>query len=249
MSSGQSNGKGKFERKPRGVCWNCGEKGHFKDKCPKPAEKKNNIPKKSSIANIVIKLDSKGEGAFFMEPEPSDNESDIPELEALSDFNMDSSDWNYGHDGHETDWFSEVDEEAVSGWDTEELSGIDGSECDSLIDVDLDSDAAEPNEIAAQVGAGNLDIPRAEIYDSGCSKHLTPYRDALENFIEIPPKLFRAANKQNMTAVGMGEMTINIPNGADISQLRLMEVLYSPEVGYTLVSVGRLDKKGFEVGW
>ena len=23
-------------RKPRGVCWNCGETGHHKDKCPKP---------------------------------------------------------------------------------------------------------------------------------------------------------------------------------------------------------------------
>ena len=34
-----SSGKGKrFERKLRGVCWNCGEKGHFKDKCPKPAK-------------------------------------------------------------------------------------------------------------------------------------------------------------------------------------------------------------------
>jgi hypothetical protein len=43
----------------------------------------------------------------------------------------------------------------------------------------------------------------------------------------------------------MGEMTIDIPNGVDISQLKLTEVLYSPEVGYTLVSIGRLDEKGF----
>ena len=54
------------------------------------------------------------------------------------------------------DWFSEVDKEAVSGWNTEELSRIDGSKCDLFINVDLDSDAAKPNEIAAQVGAGNL---------------------------------------------------------------------------------------------
>lgn len=40
---------------------------------------------------------------------------------------------------------------------------------------------------------------------------------------------------------------IDVPNGADISQLRLTEVLYSPEVGYTLVSVGRLDEKSFSV--
>ena len=67
----------------------------------------------------------------------------------------------------------------------------------------------------------------------------------VENFVTIPPKSFRAANKQNFKAVGTGEMTIDIPNGANISQLRLTEVLYSPEVGYTLVSVGCLDDNGF----
>ena len=42
-------------------------------------------------------------------------------------------------------------------------------------------------------------------------------------------------------------MVIDLPNGVDVSQLRLTEVLYSPEVGYTLISVGRLDDCGFEV--
>ena len=40
-------------------------------------------------------------------------------------------------------------------------------------------------------------------------------------------------------------MIINIPDGADSSQLRLTEVLYSPEVRYTLISIGQLDNKGF----
>ena len=64
---------------------------------------------------------------------------------------------------------------ADSSWDTEELSGIDWSKCTLLVDVDLDLDTVEPDEIAAQVSAGNTDAPHAEIYDSGCSKHLTPY--------------------------------------------------------------------------
>jgi hypothetical protein len=42
-------------------------------------------------------------------------------------------------------------------------------------------------------------------------------------------------------------MVVDIPNGADILQLRLTEVLYSPEVGYTLVSVGRLDDNSFSM--
>jgi len=111
-SSGKSNGKGKFKRKPRGVCWNCGEKGHFKDKCSKPAvDKKNDSSKKSGIANVAIKSDSEGEGAFFMEPE--------------SDSDEDPSDGGYDSDGDEMNWFSEVESnKAGSSWDTEELSGV-----------------------------------------------------------------------------------------------------------------------------
>jgi len=45
----------------------------------------------------------------------------------------------------------------------------------------------------------------------------------------------------------MGEMIIDVPNGTDISKLRLTEVLYSLDVGYTLVSVGKLNDKGFEL--
>ena len=39
-------------------------------------------------------------------------------------------------------------------------------------------------------------------------------------------------------------MVIEVPNGYDVSRLRLTEVLFSPEVGYTLVSIGRLDELG-----
>ena len=42
-------------------------------------------------------------------------------------------------------------------------------------------------------------------------------------------------------------MVIDVPNGANISQLKITEVLYFPEVGYTLVSVGQLDDCGFTV--
>ena len=98
MSSGKSNGKGRFERKPHGVCWNCGEKGHFKDKCPKPVtDKKNDSSKsKGGIANATIGSDSEDEGAFFMEPAfGSDSDSDGNK----------SNDGGYDRD--DDGWFSE----------------------------------------------------------------------------------------------------------------------------------------------
>jgi hypothetical protein len=42
-------------------------------------------------------------------------------------------------------------------------------------------------------------------------------------------------------------MVVEVPNSIDVLQLRLTEVLYSPEVGYTLVSIGRLDELGYSV--
>jgi len=67
------------------------------------------------------------------------------------------------------------------------------------------------------------------------------------NFVEIPEKSFHTMNKQSFIAVGKGEMVIGVPNGVDVLHLRLMEVLYSPEVRYTLVSVGHLDDNRFSL--
>ncbi len=42
-------------------------------------------------------------------------------------------------------------------------------------------------------------------------------------------------------------MTIRLPGESSTSNLNLVKVLYSPEVGYTLISVGRLDDLGFRL--
>ena len=88
---------------------------------------------------------------------------------------------------------------------------------------------------------------RAELYDSGCTKHISPYRDDLINFTDIPPKSFRAAYKQNFSATGTGNLIVDLPNGKEKLKLELTNVQYSPEVAYTLVSVGYLDDRGFTV--
>ena len=159
------------------------------------------------------------------------------------------------------DWFSDVGDDLDSpwgdGWDAEELSGVE-SDGSSLFYVDLDSvgkalcngfcntpDISEPEDAAASADVAHADGTRIELYDSGTTRHISPYRDMFENFTDIPPKSFNAANKQKFSAIGQGEMVIEVPNGVDASKLRLTEVLYSPEVGYTLVSIGRLDECGY----
>ena len=216
-----SKGKGKF---PRGVCWNCGEKGHYKDKCPKPAKvtkdpKKEAEPKKSDSANVV-ESDSESEAAFMMS---SDSESVKSEADDL--------------DFEEGDWFSEVEEDELESNDS------DDSDINSL-ENSSSSDIFEAMELA---NPGHHTYTRAELYDSGCTKHISPYRDDLIDFAEIPPKSFRAANKQSFSATGIGKLIVDLPNGVRSSKLELTEVQYSSQVAYTLVSVGNLDEKGYTV--
>jgi hypothetical protein len=73
-------GKAKHnDHKCHGVCWNCGEKGHFKDKCPKPLkDTKNESPKKKGgCVNAAIESDSEDEAAFFVEDSDSVDDLDL----------------------------------------------------------------------------------------------------------------------------------------------------------------------------
>ncbi len=45
--------------------------------------------------------------------------------------------------------------------------------------------------------------------------------------------------------IGRGELIVEVPNGSESTSLHLEGAFYAPEVGYTLVSMGQLDKAGF----
>ena len=114
--------------------------------------------------------------------------------------------------------------------------------------IDLDSVAAEPAGEVNSISPDKEDAEtHSEIMDSGCTCHLTPNRQDLANYIDIAPRTFRAVNKRSMDAIGKGEMSVTVPNGTGDMKLRLTDVLYVPQVGYTLVSVGQLDKAGYIV--
>jgi hypothetical protein len=147
---------GHSDHKPH-VCWNCGEAGHFHDKCPKL--KKAKMSTGSESAHVAQDLD---EEAFCIsdvdsmpdlelvsnssESSSSDTDSNsVPNLRTVSD----SSDYDsvggcasFMKDDEGKDWFSEVGEDSDSpwgdGWDTKEPSRVD-SDSSSLVHVDLDS--------------------------------------------------------------------------------------------------------------
>ena len=86
VTAGSSKKKdGKSHRKPCGVCWNCGEEGHYKNKCPKPTkttEKEKGDSKGKDSANVAVETDSESNEAFAMEPDfvRATVESDLAEF-------------------------------------------------------------------------------------------------------------------------------------------------------------------------
>jgi hypothetical protein len=173
-----SNGKGKQECKPRGVCWNCREKGHFKDKCLKPVkDMKNDSPKKGGSANTTVEDNSEDEAAFFVKGD-WESDDDLPELRTVSDSDSEEGSDAEPDGDNEGDWFSEIGEsDKRSGWETEELFKADGSECSLLVSVDLNSVASDLKDVAVNVDTASVTdhIPRVEVYDSGCTRHISPY--------------------------------------------------------------------------
>jgi hypothetical protein len=253
-----------------GECWNCGEKGHLKYNCPNP--KKEDSPKKTGSANAAVESNSDGDGVWAVDTDSDsddpvqfsgeawavdtdyDSDGSLPALHELSDSedevdkvdvdvasSFDGASVSDGSFFGEEDWFSEPEEvtkEETAKKTQDDDGGSDsGQENHGIFEEVLM--ATEP------LKPGQYAFVQAELYDSGCTRHISPYREDFESFTEIPPMSFSAANKQKFSALGRGEMVVNIPNGVEISQLRLTEVLYSPEVGYTLISIGRLDENGF----
>ena len=88
---------------------------------------------------------------------------------------------------------------------------------------------------------------KTELYNSGCTNHISPYKSDFNNFQTIETRHFRAANKQTFSTIGKGELVVDIPNNNGSTQLWLLEVLYSPEVSYTLILIGWLDEDGFSI--
>ncbi len=88
-------------------------------------------------------------------------------------------------------------------------------------------------------------LTQVELYDSGATHHISPYRDDFHTYRALDMLLFlNVANGQQFLAVGTGSMVINTLNGGGQSELTLKNVLHMLSVGYTLVSLGGTGRPG-----
>ena len=105
-----------------------------------------------------------------------------------------------------------------------------------------DAEAVVP-AMAVQDGGGM----QSELYDSGASKHMSPYRKQFTTYRPINARPITAANNQVFHAVGMGDLEIRVPNGAESSKILLHDVLHVPDLSLTVVSISCIMKAGYSV--
>ena len=88
-----------------------------------------------------------------------------------------------------------------------------------------------------------------ELYDSGASCHMSPFRHKFTSYRSITPRPIMAANKRMFFARGIGDLQIRVPNGKFSTAVTLRDTLYAPEIALTVVSVSRITKAGFAVAF
>jgi len=86
-----------------------------------------------------------------------------------------------------------------------------------------------------------------ELYDSGATCHMTPLKDSLTNYRVIPPRLIGTVNQCTFDALGCSNLMILVPNGNTNSRILLRNMLHTPDVMLTLISVRCISNAGYSI--
>ena len=111
--------------------------------------------------------------------------------------------------------------------------------------MDLDEEPRTSTFAAAILASSISQTTEIELFDSGMSRHMSPYRDKFINYFPIQKRVLTAADGSTFDAIGKGDMYVVLPNGKSTTKILLKEVLYALKMGLTLISIGKIDVTGF----
>jgi hypothetical protein len=76
---------------------------------------------------------------------------------------------------------------------------------------------------------------------------MSPFQEKFTTYREIPPHVIIAANKWIFHTVGIGDLRIEVPHGKFSTPIILQEVLHTPDMAMTIVSISCITKLGNSV--
>lgn len=89
----------------------------------------------------------------------------------------------------------------------------------------------------------DVDDPRTWILDSGASKHMTSYRNNIEDYEEVKDRFVMTANGQKLSIIGKGKVKLHTKGHAKQS-LVMHNVLHVPDLHKNLFSVKQCTEPG-----
>ncbi len=95
----------------------------------------------------------------------------------------------------------------------------------------------------------NIITLETKLYDSGASRHMSPFRNKFVTYQPIPPHPIVTADKRTFYAEGVGDLQIDVPNGEVLTPVLLKDTLHAPQIGLTVVSIGRIAKASYSVSF
>ena len=97
--------------------------------------------------------------------------------------------------------------------------------------------------------AEQLDLPKSKLgtcINSGASRDYCPDRAKFTNYKPVQREI-TTADGRTLTAVGVGDLQLELPNGSGKTKTIFKNAIHAPEMAFTLISISRLDKAGYSI--
>ena len=94
------------------------------------------------------------------------------------------------------------------------------------------------------------DLPverRGAIVDSGATSHFCPDRSKFTSYTSIEPQNIHTADGSTISAIGRGNVLIDLPLGMTHTTVTLKDALYAPKMAFTLIATNRIAAAGLAV--
>jgi len=226
-------------------CYNCHRKGHYKSECwAKGGDKEGQCPPRRSDNNNRNNNCNSNNNRNHNNHNRDNNHSN----DNASSANADIEAWAVIEETNNIDnEYTVVDEIDDDYTDIKAIDKIQAA----IEEIDNSyTDQPVYEQIAYSAGP-QIQLPEVEIelYDSGASRHMSPFLHHFTNYRSIPPCPITAANKCVFYAIGTGDLQINVPNGQVTTPITLHDTLHAPDMALTIVLIGQIVNSGCSVSF